>query len=135
MGPNCACRKENNNKEEIMVAVQLYFKNFDRSQHLEQYIHDHMVRFVEPFLRNGSGNFLKIIISEDSRKRAAKPHIVCESILKLQESSRPIVTRKASYNFYESINKAAGALKKVLTKKKERLRNHKHEAPKIEIEV
>jgi ribosome-associated translation inhibitor RaiA len=128
------------------MSAEVIFRDFERSKATESYVIHQIEGFIGKFIPNETPYDLKIRVGEVRHRNALrrKPKFQCSVALKLPNLKRVLNVTRDGFNFHESVNEAAMALRKMLRtqhdkkidrKKRVSPRGQRHEALQEAVEL
>jgi hypothetical protein len=96
------------------MSAHYYFQDFDRLQHSEFFLRDHIQEIVDLFIPDKRYTLMARVRTIRARKTFREPIFLCEVQLDAPQNSTSIIIKKTDSDFYHAALQVAHALKKVL---------------------
>lgn len=109
------------------MSSEVIFRDFKRSKATESYLIHQVEGFIEKFIPRNAEYSLKIRVGEVRHRNSLnrRPRFQCSLLLKLENLKHIFNVSKDGFNFHESVNEAAIAMRKILRRKHSQLVNRK----------
>ncbi len=105
------------------MSAEVIFRDFKRSRATESYVIHQVEGFIEKFIPKDSRYDLKIRVGEIRHRNNMnrKPRFQCSLVLRLDNFRKILNVTKDGFNFHESLNEAALALRKKLRRQHDQM--------------